>query len=253
MTRASGAYQSRPRGLKRSQTVSAPPARAPKRYRFSPTGWRRRSGPRSSASSRLPRRRSGRLQGALDEARAALAGLTDEAQGASFNQPAGQLLSTAPVQASGNYVFPVGGGPAVVSVSHTHHDYPAADIAAPQGTPLYALSDGTVLYTWTGDPRCGTGFTFQATDGQTWTYCHLSYLDPSVQPGTELTAGQPVGLVGATGDATGPHLHLQLQPATSYPQDQQWFESFADTAFQWADAAGTPAGPPVFHIVSLSG
>ena len=186
-----------------------------------------------------------------------LVGLRDEAQGASFNQPAGQLLSTAPVQASGNYVFPVGGGPAVVSVSHTHHDYPAADIAAPEGTPLYALSDGTVLYTWTGDPRCGTGFTFQATDGQTWTYCHLSYLDPSVQPGAQLTAGQPVGLVGATGDATGPHLHLQLQPATSYPQDEQWFQSFAGTAFQWADAtgttAGTPAGPLVFHIVSLSG
>ena len=194
-----------------------------------------------------------RLRGALGDARATLAGLRDEAQGASFNQPAGQLLSAAPVQASGNYVFPVGGGPAVVSVSHAHHDYPAADIAAPQGTPLYALSDGSVLYTWTGDPRCGTGFTFQATDGQTWTYCHLSYLDPSVQPGTQLTAGQSVGLVGATGDATGPHLHLQLQPATSYPQDEQWFESFAGTAFQWADAAGTPAGPPVFHIVSLSG
>ena len=49
---------------------------------------------------------------------------------------------------SGNYVFPVGGGPSVVSVSHYHHDYPAADIAAPEGSPLYALSDGTVLYAW---------------------------------------------------------------------------------------------------------
>jgi murein DD-endopeptidase MepM/ murein hydrolase activator NlpD len=198
-----------------------------------------------------------RLRTELDAAQEALVGLRDTAQAASFNRPAGQLLATAPEQASGAYVFPVGGGPAVVSVSHAHHDYPAADIAAPQGTPLYALSDGTVLYAWTADPRCGTGFTFQATDGQTWTYCHLSYLDPSVQPGAQLTAGQSVGLVGATGDATGPHLHLQLQPATSYPQDEQWFQSFAGTAFQWADAAGTttgtPAGPLVFHIVSLSG
>ena len=39
----------------------------------------------------------------------------------------------------GDYVFPVGGGPSVVSVGHRHHDYPAADIAAPQGAPLYAL------------------------------------------------------------------------------------------------------------------
>ena len=198
-----------------------------------------------------------RLRAELDAAHEALVGLRDTAQAASFNRPAGQLLSTAPEQASGDYVFPVGGGPAMVSVSHTHHDYPAADIAAPEGTPLYALSDGTVLYTWSGDPRCGTGFTLQATDGQTWTYCHLSYLDPSVQPGVQATAGQSVGLVGATGDATGPHLHLQLQPATSYPQDEQWFQSFAGTAFQWADAtgttAGTSAGPLVFHIVSLSG
>jgi murein DD-endopeptidase MepM/ murein hydrolase activator NlpD len=187
----------------------------------------------------------------LDAAREKLTGLRDEAQGASFNQPVRQLLSAAPVQGSGNYVFPVGGGPSVVSVSHSHHDYPAADIAAPEGSPLYALTDATVLYAWQGDPRCGTGFTFQAGDGQTWTYCHLSYIDPTVQPGAQLTAGQPVGLVGSTGDATGPHLHLQLQPATSYPQTQEWFESFAGTAFQWSDGsqpAGSPA-PLVFHIV----
>jgi len=42
--------------------------------------------------------------------------------------------------------------------------------------------------------------------------------------------------VGSTGHATGPHLHLQLQPATSYPQIQPWFQSFAGTAFRWNDA-----------------
>jgi murein DD-endopeptidase MepM/ murein hydrolase activator NlpD len=193
----------------------------------------------------------------LDAARSALGGLRDEAQAASFNQPAAQLLSSAPQGSSSTYVFPVGGGPALVSVSHSHHDYPAADIAAPQGSPLYALADGTVQYAWPADPRCGMGFTFQAADGQTWTYCHLSYLDPAVQPGAQLSAGQSVGLVGATGDATGPHLHLQLQPAASYPQDEQWFQSFAGTAFQWSDGSdtgpGASGGPLVFHIVSLSG
>jgi murein DD-endopeptidase MepM/ murein hydrolase activator NlpD len=76
---------------------------------------------------------------------------------------------------------------------------------------------------------------------------------PSVQPGAELKAGDPVGLVGATGHATGPHLHLQLQPAASYPQEQQWFQGFAGTAFHWSDEAPTKAGtssePLVFHIV----
>jgi murein DD-endopeptidase MepM/ murein hydrolase activator NlpD len=200
--------------------------------------------------------RADRLQQELDAAQAALADLQQKAQAASFNEPARQLLSGAPTQATGNYVFPVGGGPSVVSVSHTHHDYPAADIAAPEGSPVYALTDGSVVYAWLDDPRCGMGFTFQATDGQTWTYCHLSSLYPSVQPGAVLTAGDPVGLVGATGHATGPHLHLQLQPAASYPQDEQWFASFAGTAFQWADEATRPgaseAAPLVFHIVESS-
>jgi murein DD-endopeptidase MepM/ murein hydrolase activator NlpD len=194
-----------------------------------------------------------RLKGDLDAARTALAELQTQAESASFNQPVGRLLA-APGQSSGSYVFPVGGGPGVVSVSHAHHDYPAADIAAPEGSPLYALSDGTVLHAWASDPRCGTGFTMQSSDGQVWTYCHLSYLEPSVVPEAALKAGDPVGLVGATGDATGPHLHLQLQPATSYPQDEQWFQSLAGIAFRWQDVSSTNASAtePVFHIVSIS-
>jgi murein DD-endopeptidase MepM/ murein hydrolase activator NlpD len=195
-----------------------------------------------------------RLKQALATAEAKLARLEDEARGASFNEPAREMLSGAPLDGSstGNYVFPVGGGPAVVSVSHYHHDYPAADIAAPEGAPLYALSDGTVVYAWSGDQRCGTGFTMKTTDGHTWTYCHLSYLDPAVTQGAELRAGAPVGLVGQTGSATGPHLHLQLQPASSYPQDEPWFQSFVGTAFRWSDAgAAKPGGshPLIFHIV----
>jgi murein DD-endopeptidase MepM/ murein hydrolase activator NlpD len=195
-----------------------------------------------------------RLKQALATAEAKLARLEEEARGASFNEPARQMLSGAPIDGSngGNYVFPVGGGPAVVSVSHYHHDYPAADIAAPEGSPLYALSDGTVLYAWSWDPRCGTGFTLKTTDGRTWTYCHLSYLDPAVTQGVELRAGDQVGLVGQTGNATGPHLHLQLQPASSYPQDESWFQSFGGTAFRWSDAGlAKPGGshPLIFHIV----
>jgi murein DD-endopeptidase MepM/ murein hydrolase activator NlpD len=195
-----------------------------------------------------------RLKQELSATEKKLARLEAEARGASFNEPARQMLSGAPVDGSGSgsYVFPVGGGPSVISVSHWHHDYPAADIAAPEGSPLFAFSDGTVLYAWTWDERCGTGFTMKTTDGQTWTYCHLSYLDPAVTQGAELKAGDPVGLVGQTGHATGPHLHLQLQPASSYPQDQPWFQSFAGTAFQWSDAGAAKAGgtrPLVFHIV----
>ena len=168
-------------------------------------------------------------QAQLEQARAAAAPV-------SFSVAAAPLFS-GPTY-SGGYVFPVGGGPGVVSASHTHHDYPAVDIAAPAGSPLYALADGVILRSWTyPDPSCGIGLTMQTFDGQTWTYCHLSYLEPAIVAGVSVTAGEPVGLVGSTGDATGPHLHLQLQPPTEWPQQEQWFASFAGTAFSWSDTA----------------
>jgi murein DD-endopeptidase MepM/ murein hydrolase activator NlpD len=85
----------------------------------------------------------------------------------------------------------------------------------------------------------------QTTDGLTWTYCHLAYREPAVVAGATLAAGAPVGLVGSTGRSTGPHLHLQLQPATVYPQTQAWFQSFAGMAFQWQGDPPSLAAPAV--------
>ena len=189
--------------------------------------------------------RKSELQQAQDALTAARVGTASTA----FAPGAGQLLG-APAYSNG-YVFPVAGGPGVVSVGHTHHDYPAADIAAPEGSQLYALSDGIVERSWAEpDAECGIGFTIATTDGLTWTYCHMSYLEPSVVAGASLTAGQPVGLVGHTGHATGPHLHLQFQPATGYPQDELWFQAFAGTAFTWSDSVQDNAAQnPVFSVV----
>jgi murein DD-endopeptidase MepM/ murein hydrolase activator NlpD len=191
---------------------------------------------RSLAQSRVADLRS-----RLEQTQRDLALAKDRSLAASFAPAAGSLLAAPSYD--GTYVFPVGGGPSVVSVSHHHHDYPAADIAAPEGTPVYALADGTVERAWQfPSGRCGIGLTIATADGQSWTYCHLSYLDPAVTSGAALAAGTEVGLVGQTGHATGPHLHLQLDPATSYPQQQAWFESFAGTAFRWQDAGPTDAG-----------
>jgi murein DD-endopeptidase MepM/ murein hydrolase activator NlpD len=191
------------------------------------------------------------LRASLERARRDLARARDRSLSASFAPAAGSLLG-APAY-DGRYVFPVGGGPSLVSVSHHHHDYPAADIAAPSGSPVYALADATVVRAWRyPDPRCGIGLTITTSDGQTWTYCHLSYLDPAASAGAHVPAGTEVGLVGMTGDASGPHLHLQLDPATSYPQLQPWFQSFVNTAFRWQDAGPSDSAAgrgPVFAVV----
>ncbi len=200
--------------------------------------------------------RVARLRTKLRQAADALTQARTQAQSTTTAPTAGALFAS-PVTNDSGYVFPVGGGPSVVSVSHHHHDYPAADIAAPEGSPLYALADSVVLKSWAQpDPYCGIGLMLRASDGQEWTYCHLSYLDPQVVQGAVLSAGQPVGLVGSTGDATGPHLHLQLDPPTHYPQLEPWFQRFAGTAFRWQDAptpqpsAAASGGAAVFAEVS---
>jgi murein DD-endopeptidase MepM/ murein hydrolase activator NlpD len=183
-----------------------------------------------------------KARNALAAARQALAQAQQQSAAASFAPGASTLLA-APVMQDG-YAFPVGGGPGLVSASHTHHDYPAVDIAAPLGSPVYALTGGVVQRAWTtNDPTCGIGFTMQAADGQVWTYCHMAVLDPAVTVDAHLTAGEQVGLVGATGDATGPHLHLQLQPASAWPQQEAWFQAFAGTAFSWSDGTASASGP----------
>jgi murein DD-endopeptidase MepM/ murein hydrolase activator NlpD len=197
------------------------------------------------------------LSAALDNAKKELAQARASSQAQSFSSSTSVYLASALYQ--NGYVFPVGGGPSRVSVGHTHHDYPAADIAAPAGSPVYALADGVVVDAWrTIDPLCGIGMRFRTNDGQTWAYCHLSYIEPSVVTGTKLTAGMLVGLVGSTGHSTGPHLHLGLIPSSNgYPQSESWFQSFAGIAYRWQDEA-TPSysvasaalsSPVVFSIV----
>ena len=201
------------------------------------------------------------LNAALEKARRSLVRARANSQPQSFSSGTSVYLASALYQ--NGYVFPVGGGPSRISVGHTHHDYPAADIAAPAGSPVYALADGVVVKAWDSiDPLCGIGLRFRTDDGQTWAYCHLSYKEPSVVTGTPLTAGALIGLVGSTGHSTGPHLHLGLIPSSNgYPQDEAWFQSFAGIAFRWQDEStdSTPviistalSSPTVFAIVNGS-
>jgi len=200
-----------------------------------------------------------RVHDASESARAQLRGAEATLESAQRNAqapsfaPGASALLAAPSYDNG-YVFPVGGGPSVVSAAHTHHDYPAVDIAAPEGSPVYALANSVVLNAWhSPDLRCGIGMTIQAADGQVWTYCHLAYLAPTVVDGARLEAGGQVGLVGHTGHATGPHLHLQLQPPTAWPQQEAWFQAFAGRAYRWQDApTPLPESGPVFTVVAAS-
>jgi murein DD-endopeptidase MepM/ murein hydrolase activator NlpD len=86
--------------------------------------------------------------------------------------------------------------------------HPGIDLPAPLGTPAYAARGGEVV--WSGW-RDGYGLLVTVTHGhgERSMYAHLSRID--VRVGVWIGAGVRVGLIGATGDATGPHLHFEVR------------------------------------------
>ena len=84
------------------------------------------------------------------------------------------------------------------------------DLAARYGTPVYATADGVVSY---AAVRGGYGnmVEVQHPNGLATRYAHLSRIAAEVRSGIPVRQGTVVGYVGATGLATGPHLHYEVR------------------------------------------
>ncbi|MGW0878425.1 M23 family metallopeptidase [Streptomyces sp. NPDC002671] len=97
------------------------------------------------------------------------------------------------------------------SGSHTGIDFHAAS-----GTPVHAVGLGTVVSTgWGG--AYGNQIVIRMADGMYTQYGHLSSIGVGV--GQQVVPGQQIGLSGATGNVTGPHLHFEARTTPEYGSD----------------------------------
>lgn len=92
----------------------------------------------------------------------------------------------------------------------TQHD--GLDLGAPTGTPLYALSKGTVINAGWED-SFGNKLEVQYWDGSVIWYGHMSRID--VKTGDTVMPGELVGAVGNTGHSFGSHLHFEVQQSAT--------------------------------------
>ena len=97
------------------------------------------------------------------------------------------------------------------------HGYNAVDLAAPTGTPIYAAAGGTVTVAREGGWNGGYGsyVVISHGNGSQTLYGHMSKVVAS--DGEHVNQGDVIGYVGATGEATGPHLHFEIRNGIRNP------------------------------------
>lgn len=84
------------------------------------------------------------------------------------------------------------------------------DYAAPTGTPIHSVADGTIEFAGT-QSGYGNIIVIKHSDKYTTAYAHQSRLAEGMRKGTKVSQGQLIGYVGSTGWATGPHLHYEFR------------------------------------------
>ncbi|MER8186315.1 LysM peptidoglycan-binding domain-containing M23 family metallopeptidase [Kitasatospora sp. NPDC094015] len=132
--------------------------------------------------------------------------------------PAASAPAVAP--ATSGYVAPVNGPlgtPYHQAGSNWSSGYhTGVDFVVGTGTSVKSIAAGTVVSAGNGGAY-GNEVVIKHADGKYSEYAHLSSIGVTV--GQTVTAGQQIGLSGATGNVTGPHLHFEVRTGPAYGSD----------------------------------
>ncbi|MFE6053775.1 peptidoglycan DD-metalloendopeptidase family protein [Kitasatospora sp. NPDC056446] len=130
-------------------------------------------------------------------------------------------VTAVPVAASAAFVAPLANpklgtayGVAGSMWASGHHT--GQDFVASTGTPLRAVGNGVVVKAGNGGAY-GNEVEIKLADGHYAEYAHLSSIGVTI--GQSVTVGQQIGLSGATGNVTGPHLHFEIRNGSEYGSD----------------------------------
>ncbi|MDH6709673.1 murein DD-endopeptidase MepM/ murein hydrolase activator NlpD [Kitasatospora sp. MAA19] len=130
-------------------------------------------------------------------------------------------VTATPVAATSGFVAPLANpklgtayGVAGSMWASGHHT--GQDFVASTGTPLRAVANGVVVKAGNGGAY-GNEVEIKLSDGHYAEYAHLSSI--GVKIGQTVTVGQQIGLSGATGNVTGPHLHFEIRNGSEYGSD----------------------------------
>ncbi|MGB2711526.1 MAG: M23 family metallopeptidase, partial [Conexibacter sp.] len=128
--------------------------------------------------------------------------------------------------------FSFGGEDALFGAGRTGHIHQGQDVTAARGTPIVAPVAGTVIWKKNQPGGAGIYLVVHGADERDYVFMHIKRGTVVVAVGDAVTQGQQLAQVGATGDASGPHLHFEIwvggwyakggAPIDPLPQLQRW-------------------------------
>ena len=144
----------------------------------------------------------------------------------------------------------------VLKICRPHH---GVDYAAPAGTPVVSIGDGTVITK--AYQKGGAGYYLKIKHNATYTtsYMHLQSYAKGIAEGVRVKQGQVIGYVGSTGVSTGPHLDfrvykngtaidpLKMESPPADPIKKADMEQFLNVARYWMKALREPGVPEPYQ------